>query len=65
LAVTHFPSKANWTRESQAAESMRLAEMIRQAEEITGHTSASWQKSFPARDPGVILRGGQVHPEFR
>jgi len=28
-------------------------------------TSASWQKSFPARDPGVILRGGQVHPEFR
>jgi hypothetical protein len=38
LAVTHFPSKHDWSDESQAQECVCLADNIKKAEEIIGHS---------------------------
>lgn len=38
LAVTHFPSKLYWEKETQNYESMRLANRIRRQEEKIGHS---------------------------
>ena len=38
LAITHFPSKHNWSNASQTSESFNLSNAIKQAENQVGHS---------------------------
>lgn len=60
LAATHLPSKLHWRESSQSAECINLANSIRQAEEVLGHSRTILVGDFnmsPFED-GVVNANG-------
>jgi endonuclease/exonuclease/phosphatase family metal-dependent hydrolase len=60
LAVVHFPSKINWSKDSQAIECARLAGDVQKAEEIAGHQKTVLVGDFNMNpfESGMVSAGG-------